>query len=181
MKSSFLQGFLQCVSKEHLLVRTALLPDSGKSSLCPQEAATLGLLLRPCEVCIGDPQLRVDEKVFGGWALVSWLLCMETPEEVSLGDRILDTKMVRPQEKEKITQKCGTSSFLEIPGYENKLHNSVCGFPGFQFSNVPFCQCDVSIWGLAVRQRFHSELDSIHIHAFLSSANLHPNVGPLLG
>lgn len=104
MKSSFLQGFLHCVSKEHLGVRTALLPDSGKSSLCPQEAATLGLLFRPSKVCIWDPQLRVDEKVFGGWSLVSWLQRMEIPEEVSLGDGTLGTKMVRTQEKEKIIQ-----------------------------------------------------------------------------
>lgn len=72
-----------------------MLPDSGKSSLCPQEVATLGLLFRPCKVYIWYPQLRVDEKVFGGWALVSWLQRMETPEEVSLGDGTLGTKMVK--------------------------------------------------------------------------------------
>lgn len=153
---------------------TVLLPDSGKSSLCPQEAATLGLLFRSCEVCTWDPQHGIDEKVFGGWALVSWLQGMETPEEVSLGDGTLGSNMVRPQEKEKITQDVGTSSFLEIPAYENKLCNSDCGFPGFQFSNVPFCQCDV-------KQRFLSELDSIHILAFLSSANQHPSSGPIAG
>lgn len=79
---------------------------------------------------------------------MSWLQGMETPEEVSLGDETLGTKMVRPQEKEKITQEVWKPSFLEIPAYENQPHNSDCGFPGFQFSNVPLCQCDVNIWGL---------------------------------
>lgn len=35
---------------------------------------------------------------------MSWLQRMEIPEEVSLGDGTLGTKMVRPQEKEKIIQ-----------------------------------------------------------------------------
>lgn len=50
---------------------------------------------------------------------MSWLQGMEAPEEVSLGDGTLGTKMVRPQEKEKITQEVWKPSFLEIPAYVN--------------------------------------------------------------
>lgn len=32
---------------------------------------------------------------------------------------------------------------------------------------------------VTVKQKFHSELDSIHILAFLSSANQHPSCGPI--
>lgn len=34
---------------------------------------------------------------------------------------------------------------------------------------------------VTVKQKFHSELDSIHILAFLSSANQHPSCGPIAG
>lgn len=107
VKSSFLQEFFHCVSKEHLLVGAAMLPDPGMPNLCPQVAAIPGLLSRPYEDHTWNPQVMVEKKVCGGWMLVSWLQHLETPEEGDskrLGDETPGTKMVTPQEKEKITQ-----------------------------------------------------------------------------